>query len=277
MSINKKSKKLLSERIEKMAAWAIQRKEHLHNDRDLMASKGQYIRIGGNGFRAVSVSKDHPLVGYAKGSVKTLNTVLKHFESTHQLKKVEGVKEERRLQSWMIREALLGKGRLDTFIGNEFGCDTTFDEIHFVMDEISLGDRNHKLPLTITEKGEVKSIEGIIRCDLLAVGVKEGKAYPILIELKYDRSLGRLLDQLREFSNLITGEFRDEFQKLLTACLGREVVCSTCYEFLVWPEASKGERLDTIQTLKKSSVKVLEYKYHNETDICSSIKYIPYD
>ena len=242
-------KDIIRERLRNMAEWAEIRKK-----REGELGGDKYVRIGGNGFRAVSVAKDTPLTGFAKSSVKTWDTVKGHF--AREAGSVEGKKEERRLQAFMIRHALRNNKSLVSLIGKTIKSES-FDDILFSFDEISLGDKKHPITFNTVFNNEEK---GIIRCDLLCVAKKEGKGYPLLIELKYSRHLGRLLEQLEEFSKQISEEYREEFEQLLKSDVGFEVDCSTVYQMMIWPSTPSGrEAKNTRDMLIKSDVVVFEY------------------
>ncbi|MFQ5518587.1 MAG: MBL fold metallo-hydrolase RNA specificity domain-containing protein, partial [Mariprofundus sp.] len=236
-------------RLEDMCKWAKERRNKALDVKDA------YVRIGGNGFRAVSVAEATPLTGYVTHTAKTWDTVCRHF-SNDTPENVDSKSEERRLQAYMIRESLKSDNRLCAMIGKEFG-DVKFDEILFAFDEVSLGDSHNKVKFGEPINGQT---EGVIRCDLLCVGVIDGKGYPILVELKYDRQLKRLLEQLHEFSRFVNGVYKKQFSDLLSAATGIEVDCDKCYKMMVWPPCVKEPTKTTKDKLKASDVKVIEYK-----------------
>jgi hypothetical protein len=271
-NMEEKAKKKISDRLKGMVCFAEARREWLKKKENKLPVN-QYIRIGGNGFTAISVSNDHPLRGYKNWSVKQLKTVLSHFKKDNGLPSkpngnpIKGLKEETRLQSRMIQHALNHENRLDgIFDWKLSGLDDKFDEIHFVMDEVSLGDQNYKVPLAVPKNEEP---EGIVRCDILAVGIKGKKAHPILIELKGERLQSRLLDQLKNFSELITDHFRGDFENLFKACLGRSVDCSKCYQFFIWPRPKVRIDADKLNKRKNIDVKVFEYQYEQSSNTCT--------
>ena len=250
---------IIKDRLERMAKWAKTRKEC---EGELGSDK--YVRIGGNGFKAVSVAKDSPLTGFAKSSVKKWSTVKEHFD--RKAKDVEGKKEERRLQAFIIKHALEHNKSLKDLLGTEINGES-FDDILFSFDEISLGDTRN--PVRFNQEFNQKN-EGIIRCDLLCVAVKESVGYPILIELKYDRQLGRLVDQLKEFVFQITSRYQSEFQKMLEQATGLDIDCSKVYKCMIWPRSASGEEQQTTKdALCDSGITVFEYQpeYNNETNL----------
>lgn len=270
--MSKKEEDVISQRLQDMADFAENRRKLLEKEGKKLADKHQYIRIGGKGFRALSVSKEHPLIGYADSTTNSLDTILSQFNKDGGLpsKPLEKEKEETRLQSLMIQHALDHENRLDGIINcKSSGLDDKFDEIHFVMDEVSLGDKNNKVPLAVSKKGEPETSNGIIRCDILAVGIKGNEAHPILMELKGERLQGLLLDQLKNFSELITDHFPGDFENIFKACLGRSVDCSKCYQFSIWPKPKGSKRVDKLEERKSSPVKFFEYQYEQGPNTCT--------
>jgi len=244
---------IIRERLTKMATWAEIRRV---NTTDIAHYEYAYVRIGGNGFRAVSVAPDFPLSGYARSTVKEWEAVLKHFESNKNLKENVHPVPEKRLQAFMIRSALKDSLSLKKLIGTQLK-DEEFDDILFAFDEISLGDRDNKITFT---KNFDKKTEGVIRCDLLCVGVKGDEGFPILMELKYDRKLNRLVEQLSEFSEQIKRNYQAEFKLLLESATGLKVDCSKVYQVMIWPSSPSGkEAPKTIKKLKESNISVFEY------------------
>jgi len=242
----------ISDRLRYMSRLAKERAEKFSE----LSLEDAYIRIGGNGFRAVSVAETSPLASYGKStaSVKNWSTVCNHLDYNEPAD-INGTKEERRLQAYMIRRAIQTKeNSLRELIGNKIGG-VEFDDILFAFDEISLGDQHQKVTFSkpINDK-----TEGIIRCDLLCVGRRGDKGWPILVELKYDRQLARLFEQLDEFSLFVTDHYTKEFSELLMAATGVQVNCDKCYKVLVWP-GDENETDRTKKRLKESDVQVIEY------------------
>jgi hypothetical protein len=248
---------IIRKRLKNMKGWAEIRRRNMAD-----LKKEAYVRIGGNGFRAVSVASDSPLTGFSQKSDPRWDTVMKHFEK--KTKPIEGGKEERRLQAFMIRYALKNKLSIRDLIGCDFK-NVKFEDVVFAFDEISLGDRNNAIRF---HEPFDKKEEGIIRCDLLCVGIREGKGYPLLIELKYNRSQTRLIEQLKEFEYQISQEYKDEFENLLKAATGlEEVDCSTVYKAVIWPKLKSGKPRDaTAKKFEESNVQVFAYESKKDQD-----------
>lgn len=156
------------------------------------ASKDQYIRINGEGVRAVSLADKSALCGYGKtSSHKVPKTAIEHFEfiPNDLVEKTFSTKQERRMQSHLIKQALLNNRSL--LGAGALSClSEKFDELLFALDEVSFGDNNLEIEPDDNEHPK------IVRCDILAVGIKDGDVFPVLIELKSVRSLQRLGAQL---------------------------------------------------------------------------------
>jgi hypothetical protein len=119
---------------------------------------------------------------------------------------------EKRLQSWLLAEAYQNDGRLVSLS----------PDLMLVTDE-------QKFP------AEPKDFV----CDLLAV---DGTA-PVVIELKSERQMARLLQQVRTAAEVVDAH-RDRFAALFAAILGRAVLLDQpCEKWIVWP-AVVGHEID---------------------------------
>lgn len=191
------------------------------------ARNEQYIRIRMKDYKAVSLNNKSALCRFVKGGAARIGTILKHFDNqAHSLPDEYGSR-ERRLQAWIIKQALLNKR--DLLCENLFACIKSkgdVDELIFALDEISFGD---------------------VRCDIFAVGKKGGKVFPVVIELKYDRQLATLVGQLNEAVDVIQ-RHSSAFKLLLEELSGREgVSCEQAKRIIVWPEPGTQERDKTRQ------------------------------
>jgi len=183
-----------------MINWRLRNMKHLVDEvkfagwnESERAKNDQYIRINGEGVRAVSLADRSALCGYEKtSSHKDPSKVIEHFARNLGAfnDKTFASKQERRMQSYLIKQALLNKRSL---LGKSglFCLNGMFDELLFALDEVSFGD--NKLDNEPDDEEHPK----VVRCDILAVGVKDGDVFPVLIELKSVRSLQRLGDQLK--------------------------------------------------------------------------------
>jgi hypothetical protein len=98
-------------------------------------------------------------------------------------------------------------------------------ELVFITDEISLPVESGKMV-----------------CDLLALRVDGGRSTPVLLELKDDRMLARLVEQAEGYARIIDAH-PELFGALYGALLGRVVEFDGPVEkWIVWPAA--GDRAD---------------------------------
>ncbi len=211
------------------------------------AQHNKYIRINGESYRAVSLSDGSPLCQFDKTGSPEWGTIERHFENNPVSvdETVLEKKRERRLQSRIIKQALIkNRNLLD---GSLFGTALKgqFDELLFALDEISFGDTNHR---------------PTIRCDLVAVGKCGDDVLPVVIELKSERSLSRLFKQLDNACNEIESH-HDKFNALLKTVTGMSVSKGAkARKILVWPASASGrENKTTVEKRKESGVLFIEY------------------
>ena len=134
------------------------------------------------------------------------------FRST---KKPRNKKPEHVVQAGLIQYALLHDMQLN-------GFPDFFDELIFVTDELKAGD---------------------IRADIIALGGKGGKYFPVFIELKGIRSFKRVLEQLRA-AQQEAAKVRCSFVEMLVKGTGKTVETISFDEYkllVVWPGAPSGE------------------------------------
>lgn len=176
-----------------------------------------YVRVCAGGFRAVCVSDDAPLCGFGPTTVPNITWVVNEFKQARPPSPTAMDKPERRLQAYIIREALSSGCDLVPVLGRGL----PFEKLLFALDEVRLDSPD----------GDV------IRCDLLAVGMTDDRCEPVVIELKWGRQLAQLERQLRRFTERII-EFHEPFEKLLGAALGLagEVSARRVHHVIVWPE-----------------------------------------
>lgn len=194
-----------------------------------LAGKFIYIRVGGDRYRPVSVHFDNPCGSLKRrdgnegeiGGTKSLGTAIERASAAApaNTKKPGNRKPEHVVQAGLIQYALLHdmllNGRLDGF--SDF-----FDELIFVTDELKAGD---------------------IRADIIALGGKDGRYFPVFIELKGIRSFNRVLEQLRDAQQEMD-KFRSSFVEMLVKGTGKavETIAFEDYKLLVvWPGALSGK------------------------------------
>lgn len=243
-------------RLNKMAEWAKQRRDFL-----VAPPKGWkkdwYIRIGGNGFTAVSVNDESPQIGFNPGAKprQEISKLLDDFKRTPVPPRRKTP--EKRIQSLLIRQAINQQEDMKELKG------LGYDRLLFALDEVALGDPKHPPKLV---------------CDILAIGVQGSNAYPVLIELKSSHQLiGKhgLLGQLQDYQ-VEMKEFKPEFEALLNNCVNREVDFSKCVKVIIWPRLPSGKVSEkTFDECKKESVGIIQYTWDHRSDI-ENIKFESY-
>jgi len=193
-------------RLEANISWATKLRSHLQ---PILEAHGDrvHFRPSSTGVAMVGLLPDRPQRG--KSGLRDLSRVAADFETlfpAHCKDIDQGrITGEKALQSWLIRDAYTHDRKLDAI--NKASANTNDAvELVFVTDEISL-------PI---ESGKVV-------CDILALRVDDGRSAPVLLELKTDRMLKRLVEQVESYAALID-EHQALFAELHGALLGKEVV-----------------------------------------------------
>ncbi|HZL26990.1 MAG TPA: hypothetical protein VFC39_10720 [Acidobacteriaceae bacterium] len=215
-----------------------------------LAKDFRYVRILGNGFRPVSISVINPC-GHLKDidgrQIKKCNGLAEAMERAKSANRKEYTpgagKPEHRVQASLIREALLGGLRLHQAFQ---GFDHEFDELIFVMDELSL------------EAGENK-----LRADMIAVGHKNGTYFPVFIELKNSRQLTTLKRQLNKANEMLweNEEARSMFAKFLNAVAGVNVdTAAEAKRMIIWPKAPSGNESESVKQTRREGFLIADFE-----------------
>lgn len=221
-----------------MCAAAEARRTRLNHQR--MRELNAYIRVNGQGFRAVSVAPDSPLSGFSRGSRSSLDAAVEDTENKFKTFDADLHKDERSLQAHIIRKALEQGGDLLHVLGEGL----PFSKLVFAFDEVSLNE------------SEKKNTREMVRCDLLAVAQTKEGYEPAIIELKYklDGTQVNVLDnQLGAFARQLF-RYAGAFERLFKAATGHDVIIKRVHRVIVWPhesgdtaaEARLGSRLKTM-------------------------------
>jgi hypothetical protein len=205
--------------LENMDAFARELVAHPEFNPQKMAKNGQYIRIGGMGFRAVSLEPKTPLSGYADKPSKNLANMFLQFNerAPKPMNVAPEKKEERCLQRYIIKSAM----QHNRDMLKALSCkNTPYDELLFVTDEVSLDK---------------------VRCDILALGRIGADYYPVSIELKSNRDKKELIRQLDAFCSYIQkqeyGTLFSEIFITLTGQAGIKINTATPHKMIIWPRA----------------------------------------
>ena len=196
------------------------------------------------------------LCGYGNKASK-IDTILSNFEKCKpkplDYKKPKS-KEERRLQAFLIKEALTNNRNLNRILKLQH-----FEDLLFCLDEVSIGDSKHKHLV------ETEGRPNIVRCDILAVGKMDGIYFPVLIELKYDRKLCRLVNQLNNFIRDVEEDhnIKNKVMELMKISAGIKEEAQFRNVFkkvIVWPKNEKA-RESTSKILKMNEIIQVEYEF----------------
>lgn len=224
------------------------------NAPEMATKKDRYIRIGGLGYRAVSLSPSAPLCKHSNGPVVKLDTIRKQFENPPIPMTVDpDKKQERCLQRYIIKASLTNNRDMLTALSI---TDGPYEELIFATDEVSLGK---------------------VRCDILAVGKIDGTYYPVVIELKSNRDKKRLFEQLENFCCEIKTN-GVEFKKLLAFMTDRKTIqidTDKPRKMIIWPVAdsesnkngkgfnSSDKAQATRDEIKGKGISLIEYDEFN--------------
>lgn len=205
-----------------------------------------HFRPASSGIAMVGLLHDRPQRG--KSGITNLERVVSSFEEmfdTH-CRTIEHGKPtgEKALQSFLIREAYKNGRRLAPI--NEASASTNDPvDLVFITDEIAL-------PL---------DEEGKTVCDVLALRRDNGRSTPVLLELKDDRMLARLVAQVESYSALMDSHV-SLFEELYGALLGEAVKFDGPTEkWIVWPAA--GEKQDPQEeklAADSKNIRIVGYK-----------------
>lgn len=197
----------------RMTEFARERASSPDYDAAELARKGRYIRIGGNGFRPISIESGQPC-GALEGVAGPVASFAKALATTgSKAGTSRSAKPEHRLQAFLIRSAFTAPDQMPSLLG----CADLFDELHFVTDELKLD---------------------AIRADLVFLGRKGDRYFPVLMELKVSRQLGRLDEQLAG-AKIALLAYAENARAFMSAAVGSVKpeqidIAMTC-SVIVWP------------------------------------------
>ena len=141
------------------------------------------------------------------------------------------------MQATLIRHALMNGMELHGLCD---GFADVFDDLIFVTDELSAGD---------------------IRADIIALGGRQGRYFPVFIELKANRELERLTEQLtnaREAMKVAGGSFL----KLLANATGKpksDITFDDARFLIIWPGSPSGKERDIVAEARSKGFLISEY------------------
>lgn len=202
---------------------------------EALANKFRYVRVQGDGFSAISISRENPcgrLIGKDGNQISPLHPSVREavqhatealpVEHPLDFRPGDGKKEKRehRIQAFLIHHALSNNKSMRRAFS---GFEDDFDDLWFVTDELPAGEH---------------------RADIIAIGRKADMYFPVFIELKVERLLTELIRQLEGIRNAMK-LVQDDFIEYLSASSG---ISSEKINFdrhrlmLVWPAPDGSER-----------------------------------
>ena len=212
--------KYIESRIERAKQWREEMPVH-----EELAEKKRYVRILGKSFRAISISPQNPCGRLitkdgskpveGKSSLKAaINSALNAEDYARNTNKDE-------IQAFLIRHALMHGQKLHGMLK---GFDDAFEELIFATDELSTGK---------------------LRTDIIALGRKGDFYFPVFIELKKERLLTRLEEQLRAAKKFMKMRVvKPHFIAMLSAVSGisaTKISFDDCRLMVVWPPSISGQ------------------------------------
>ena len=222
----------------------------LHAERLVLNATGgqgghRYVRLQRDGYRLISIDTENPCGNAGSKSGKTISKVKTCIDGGYKAKIPDSNKPEARLQAYLIYQCLRYGPEHAARMLDPKG--QLVDRLWFVADEARLGEKN-------------------IRADMLFVGSKGKQAFPILAELKANRTLGKVVEQLDNmykavsdpttevsFSNFLkesvphaAGDFDWKFEAL--------------QKWIIWPAVPSGKPSSSVgdSAAKDQRLKVIE-------------------
>lgn len=200
-----------------VAEWAARIRAELGSVTSAHGGSVQF-RPSSTGVTMVGLRPDRPQRG--KGGYRDLKKLAADFAAQFEKHCVDIEQgrptEEKELQSWLVAHAQTHGGALTPIFPK--------GDVVFVTDEIP-----------------VPCADGRIVCDLLAARrLGEGRVRPVLIELKSERAMKRLVEQATSYAEVID-RHPDLFARLYGALLGSETRFEGATEmYIVWPAPASG-------------------------------------
>jgi len=175
-----------------------------------------------------------------KGGYRNLERLAQDFENEFRKHCVDidqgRPTEEKRLQSWLVADAYTHERRMAAL------ATSTGTELVFATDEIPL-----------------PTATGRIVCDILAARPIENGVYaPVVVELKSERAMKRLVEQVTTYAELVD-EHLALFAELYGALLGSKVeLRGACEKWIVWPAI--GDQEPRTEELGKLGIRLVGYR-----------------
>ncbi len=128
---------------------------------------------------------------------------------------------EKRLQSFVIGDAYRHQRLMQAMQSRLPDSEDT--SLYFVTDEISVTHDDNK-----------------VVCDILAINRRKDGVAPVLMELKSERAMSRLVEQLNNYEAIMK-TYQTNFEGLFSALMGEEIRFAFPPEkWMVWPASDTG-------------------------------------
>jgi hypothetical protein len=209
-----------------------------------------HFRPTSNGVTMVGLLHDRPQRGL--GGIKDLDRITSDFFEALFHEHCEAVPQgrgtdEKQLQSFLIREAYEHGRHMEPLNAADRVAGQAFDLV-FVTDEIPVPGDDQR-----------------IVCDILALRRDEaGRHVPVVVELKSERALTRLLEQVEGYAHLVDLH-AGLFARLFTALLGEPVSFGgPCEKMIVWPSLPGGGTEPRTAELAARGVVAVGYSQNGE-------------
>ena len=221
MNIEDKQRKRLKATIQ----WARRIRSGLQSLLDAHGDR-VHFRPSSRGFAMVGLLEKAPQLG--KPRLRNINRVVREFETLfdkHCTSPPRRSTPEKALQSFLIRDAHAHQGKMAA-ISQASLLSNDPVTLAFVTDEISLP----------VEGKQTSGRDSKVVCDVLAYrGDLRTGIVPIIMELKPERAMTRLIEQATDYANLMDKHPR-LFEELYSALLGGDIHFTTPTEkWAVWP------------------------------------------
>ncbi|AET95564.1 hypothetical protein BSFA1_83970 (plasmid) [Burkholderia sp. SFA1] len=169
--------------------------------------------------------------GKAIGTTPFVDVAIQSAKSAQHLDKEPGNKKpEHRVQAHLIYQAIKDPTGLPALLD----CEQLFDELIFLSDEFRLGE---------------------IRADIIALGKKDGRYFPVFIELKAKRSLTHVLLQLGNISERFL-KLPDAGRAYLAAGSGvdRGLIDMKPRRIVVWPASPSCKESPAVASARSKGI-----------------------
>jgi hypothetical protein len=250
-------RKYIESRVERGREWRSRLDDHKE-----LAKALRYVRILGRSFRPVSVRHENPCGSLddkgkkIMGFCKLEDAIEKARSAAPQERKEWPKKPEHQVLAFLIREAVKNELRFGDLL---LGLQEVFDELIFITDEFA-----------VKPYGEKKEC----RADIVALGRKIGRFFPVFIELKNARSLGRLKEQLDDAERLLwhSAHARGSFTRFLSAVSGVPVENiaqeeSAARKMLIWPKSPSGNESQVVNVAREDGFIVVDFERSLSPDV----------